>query len=111
MEYLFNHKHMLFTCDHPVNSFCIDYSNGYPVVVTTNVTKNTSWKDIFKGNYKKANPDGTPEYLIVEGRKYTYIDRKYAEDIMGITFTSRYKRLQSYEQHETTHNLMKRIWF
>ena len=28
----------------------IDYSNGYPVQVTTNVTKNTPWKNVFKKN-------------------------------------------------------------
>lgn len=111
MRYLFNHKRMLFTCDYPVNSFRIDQSNDYPVVITTNVTNNTSWKDIFKGNYKKAYSNCTPEYLIVNGKKYTYIDKKYAEDIMGITFTSHYKQLQSYKQHEIVHNLMKRIWF
>ena len=78
-EFLFNHQHKLFTCYHPKNTFIIDYSNGYPVKVTTNVTKNTKWKDIFKGNYDYANPDGTPEFLIVNGKKYTYIDMKYGE--------------------------------
>ena len=28
----------------------IDYSNGYPVQVTTNVTKNTPWKDVINQN-------------------------------------------------------------
>ena len=28
----------------------IDYSNGYPVQITTNVTKDTPWKEVFKKN-------------------------------------------------------------
>ena len=59
-DYLFNHEHKLFTCLNPKNTFKIDTSNGYPVMVTTNVTKNTSWKDIFNGNYEYANPEGSP---------------------------------------------------
>ena len=39
----------------------IDYSNGYPVQVTTNVTKDTSWSEVFKKNgnpFKNWNDDG-----------------------------------------------------
>lgn len=85
-NYVFNHEHKLFTCDNPQNTFIIDYSNGYPVKVTTNVTRNTSWADIFKGNYDYANPNGTPEYLDVNGKKYTYIDKKWAVNRMGYKF-------------------------
>ena len=37
-EILFNHRNKVFTVVHPQNTFIIDYSNGYPVKVTTNVT-------------------------------------------------------------------------
>lgn len=39
----------------------IDYSNGYPVQVTTKVTKNTPWNDVFKMNgnpFKNWSDDG-----------------------------------------------------
>lgn len=85
-DYLFNHEHKLFTCLNLKNTFKIDTSNGYPVMVTTNVTKNTSWKDIFNGNYDYANPEGTPEYLMVNGVKYIYIDYKYATKIRRLKF-------------------------
>lgn len=85
-NYLFNHEEKLFTCLHPKNTFVIDHSNGYPVMVTTNVTKNTSWKDIFSGNYEYANPEGTPEYLMVNGVKYNYIDYNYAIKYRKIKF-------------------------
>lgn len=84
--YLVNHKHKVFTCTHPQNTFVIDTSNGYPVMMTTNVTKNTKWSDIFKGNYDYANPDGTPEYLSVNGKKYKYVDSKWAMNIIGYKF-------------------------
>ena len=86
-EYLFNHNYKVFTCYKPKNTFKIDYSNGYPVMVTTNVTKNTSWKDILCGNYDYANPEGTPGYLVVNGEKYTYIDYKYATEVKHIRFS------------------------
>ena len=82
-------KHKVFTCKHPKNNFTIDYSNGYPVVLTTNVNKNTKWSDIFKGNYKPIVDDGTPQYLYIDGEKYTYIDYKYAAKI-GYAFISTY---------------------
>ena len=85
-EILFNHRNKVFTVVHPQNTFIIDYSNGYPVKVTTNVTKNTKWSDIFKGNYDYANPDGTPENILVNGKKYTYIDMKYGEKYLGYEF-------------------------
>ena len=77
-DFLFNHLHKRFTCLSPKNTFKIDYSNGYPVQITTNVTKNTKWSDIFSGNYSYANQDGIPEVLLVNGIKYIYIDAKYA---------------------------------
>lgn len=86
-DFLFDSYHKVFTVEHPKNTFKIDYSNGYPVKVTTNVTKNTSWKDILCGNYKLVNPDGTPEYLLVNGKKYTYIDYKWANE-RGYRFNS-----------------------
>ena len=49
-EILFNHRHKVFTVTNPKSTFIIDTSNGYPVKVTTNVTKHTKWSDIFKGN-------------------------------------------------------------
>lgn len=82
-SYLVNHDYKIFTCDHPKNTFVIDTSNGYPVMMTTNVTKKTKWSDIFKGNYELANPDGTPEYLSVNGKKYKYVDAKWATNVMG----------------------------
>ena len=88
-EYLFNPEYKLFTSLKPKNTFKIDYSNGYPVQVTTSVNKNTSWKDILSGNYDVANPDGTSGYLLVNGEKYTYIDYKYATEVKHIRF-SRY---------------------
>lgn len=86
-EIFLNHEYKVFTVTHPKNTFIIDYSNGGPVKVTTNVTENTKWSDIFKGNYDYANPNGTPEYIFVNGVKYTYIDNKYAAEI-GYHFTS-----------------------
>lgn len=77
-KYLINKKHKIFTCENPNNTFIIDYSNKYPVQVTTNVTKNTKWSDIFSKKYKFANLDGTPEYIYFNGEKYNYIDYKYA---------------------------------
>ena len=85
-EILLNHEYKVFTVLNPKNTFIIDYSNGYPVKVTTNVTRNTKWSDIFKGNYDYANPNGTPEYISVNGKKYTYIDMKYAEKYLGYQF-------------------------
>lgn len=85
-SYLVNHKNKVFTCVNPKNTFKIDMSNGYPVMVTTNVTKNTKWSDILKGNYDYANPDGTPGYLSVNGETYKYIDMKYATKYLGYTF-------------------------
>ena len=84
--YLFNHDHKKFTCYDPKNTFIIDNSNGYPVILTTDVTKNTKWSDIFKGNYELANPNGITEYLSVNGKKYTYIDLKYATKYLGYKF-------------------------
>ena len=84
---LVDHLHKAFTCEHPKNTFVIDTSNGYPVMVTTNVDKNTPWKDILRGNYKYANPDGTPQYLLINDIKYTYIDKKYAENYKGYKFS------------------------
>lgn len=86
--YLFNHEYKYFTCDEPKNTFVIDNSNGYPVVMTTDVTEKTKWSDIFKGNYKNANENGTPEYLMVDGKKYTYIDKKYASKYLGLVFVA-----------------------
>lgn len=85
-EILFNHKHQLFTVVNPKNTFVIDTSNGYPVMMTTNVNKHTKWSDIFKGKYDCANPDGTPEYILVNGKKYTYIDMQYAEKCLDYKF-------------------------
>ena len=42
-EFLFNHRHKVFTVKNPKNTFIVDTSNGYPVKVTTNVTKYTKW--------------------------------------------------------------------
>ena len=85
-EFLFNHRHKVFTVKNPKNTFIIDTSNGYPVKVTTNVTKYTKWSDIFKGNYDYANPDRTPDYIFVNGVKYTYIDKKYGEQYLNYNF-------------------------
>ena len=85
-ELLFNHENKVFTSLNPKNSFIIDYSNGYSVKLTTNVTAKTPWKEILKGNYKKAIEDGTPEYLLVNGIKYTYIDYKYATQYLNYHF-------------------------
>ena len=85
---IFDHEHKLFTYDKPKNTFVVDNSNEYPVKVTTNVTGNTSWADIFKGNYDYVNSDGTPQYLDVNGKKYTYIDAKWAINRMGYKFES-----------------------
>ena len=85
-ELLFDHFHKAFTCENPKNTFVIDTSNGYHVMITTNVDKNTSWKDILRGNYKYANQNGTPQCLLVNGVKYKYIDKKYAEQYKGYIF-------------------------
>lgn len=85
---IFDHEHKLFTYDKPKDTFAVDNSNGHPVKVTTNVTRNTSWADIFKGNYDYAHSDGTPQYLDVNGKKYTYIDAKWAINRMGYKFES-----------------------
>ena len=83
--YLFNHDYKKFTCHEPKNTFIVDTSNGYPVILTTDVTKKTKWSDIFKGNFKQAK-EGTPEYLLVNGIKYTYIDMKYGKEYLGYDF-------------------------
>jgi len=85
-SYLVNHDYKFFTCEHPKNTFVIDNSNGYPVMMTTNVTEKTKWSDILKGNYDYANPDGTPGYLSINGIKYTYVDMKWATQRMGYKF-------------------------
>ena len=77
---LVDNYHKVFTVEHPKNTFIIDNSNGYPVKVTTNVTSKTSWKDILSGNYELANPNGTPECILINGIKYTYIDYKWAKE-------------------------------
>ena len=33
----------------------IDYSNGYPVQITSNVNANTPWKEVFAMNPTKSN--------------------------------------------------------
>lgn len=83
---LLNHERKLFTCKNPKNNFVIDYSNGYPVMLTTNVTEKTKWSDILKGDYEAAVEDGTPEHIYVNGVKYTYVDYKYATNILRISF-------------------------
>ena len=80
-------KHKVFTCEHPKNNFTIDYSNGYHVVLITNVNENIKLKDILKGNYESVVDDGTHEYLCIDGEKYKYIDHKYATKI-GYVFVS-----------------------
>lgn len=77
-SYLFNQKRKVFTCKTPMNTFKLDYSNGAPVQITTNVTKNTKWLDIFTGKYTYANPNGTPENVYFGGEKYTYVDYNFA---------------------------------
>lgn len=87
-SYLVNHDNKVFTSLKPKNTFKIDMSNGYPVMVTTNVTKNTKWSDILKGNYELANPEGTPEYLSVNGEKYKYVDANWAINVMNYKLES-----------------------
>lgn len=77
-SYLLNQKHKVFTCKTPINTFKLDYSNGAPVQITTNVTKNTKWSDIFAGKYTYANSNGTPEYVYFGKEKYTYVDYNFA---------------------------------
>ena len=77
-SYLLNQKHKVFTCKTPTNTFKLDYSNGVPVQITTNVTKNTKLSDIFDGKYTYANHMCTPEYVYFGGEKYTYIDYNFA---------------------------------
>ena len=61
-EILVNHKKRLFTIKHPTNNFIIDENN---VKVLTN---------------------GTPEYIKINNRKYTYIDYKYAINVKNYKF-------------------------
>lgn len=109
-DYLYDSYHRVFTVKNPKNTFVIDYSNGYPVKVTTNVERTTSWKDILCGNYDYANPDGTPEYLIVNGHKYTYIDYNWATQ-NGYKFVknSAYD-VHPYIEHNKTNKLFKKIF-
>ena len=106
-------EYKVFTCEHPKNNFIIDYSNGYPVVLTTKVNKNTKWSDIFKGNYKCAVDDGTPEYLCIDGEKYTYIDYNYVTKI-GYVFVSTYGHLVSPYKSKIQNKfeyLMKKVFY
>jgi len=106
-------EYKVFTCKHPKNNFIIDYSNGYPVVLTTKVNKNTKWSDILKGNYKPIVDDATPEYFCIDGEKYTYIDYNYATKI-GYVFEGTYGH-SIYPYKSKTKNkfehLMKKVFY
>lgn len=106
-------EHKVFTCEHPKNNFIIDYSNGYSVVLTTNVNENTKWIDILKGNYKPIVGGGTPENLYIDGEKYTYIDYKYATKI-GYNFVSTYGHSVSpykFKMKNKFERLMKKVFY
>lgn len=112
-NFLICKEHKVFTCEHPKNNFTIDYSNGYPVVLTTNINRNTKWTDILKGNYKAVVDDGTPEYLCIDGEKYTYIDYKYATKI-GYVFNGTYGHSVSPYKSKVKNkfeHLMKKVFY
>lgn len=106
-DFLFDSYHKVFTVKHPKNTFKIDYSNGYPVMITTNITKNTSWKDILCGNYDIANPNGTPEYILVDGIKYTYIDYKWAQEHGYKFFSTKLYDIQPYKTNSKIEKFFK----
>jgi len=74
----------MFTEDKVENTFIIDKSNGYPVIVTTNVTKNTPWLNILtKHGIELANPNGTPGDKMIDGKKHHWVSSEFFENGPG----------------------------
>ena len=68
----------MWTNDNAKNTFVIDKSNGYPVQITTNVDEKTSWLNIFTGHgIKQANPEGTGDIKVIDGKDYHWVPQKF----------------------------------
>ena len=68
----------MFTDNKAKNTFVVDKSNGYPVVVTTNVTEKTSWLNIFNNhNIKFANPKGDSNVKEINGKIYNWVPTNF----------------------------------
>ena len=68
----------MWTNNNAKNTFVIDKSNGYPVQITTNVTEKTSWLNIFTGHgIKQANPEGTGDIKVIDGKDYHWVPQKF----------------------------------
>ena len=60
------------------NTFVIDKSNGYPVQITTNVDEKTSWLNIVtEHGIKQANPEGTGDIRVIDGKDYHWVPQKF----------------------------------
>ena len=68
----------MFTDHNAKNTFVIDKSNGYPVVVTTNVTKKTPWLNIFTNHgIEFANTKGDSTVKEIDGKTYNWVPTNF----------------------------------
>ena len=85
----------MFTDHNAKNTFVIDKSNDYPVVVTTNVTKKTPWLNILnKHGIKFANPKGDSIEKEINGKIYNWVPTHfYDRGPGGDYFDEEYKNV------------------
>ena len=67
----------MFTDHNAKNTFAIDKSNGYSVVVTTNVTKNTPWTNILTNHGIKYAKNGSPGTQEINGKTHHWVPEKF----------------------------------
>ena len=74
----------MFTDYNAKNTFIIDKSNGYPVVVTSNVTKKTPWLNIFTNHgIEFANPKGESTVKEIDGKTYNWVPTNFYDRGLG----------------------------
>lgn len=73
----------MFTDHNAKNTFVIDKSNGYSVVVTTNVTKKTPWLNIFSNHGIKPAKNGSPEVQEFNGKVHHWVPTNFYEQGPG----------------------------
>jgi len=73
----------MFTDHNAKNTFVIDKSNGYPVVVTTNVTKKTPWLNIFSNHSIKPAKNGSSEVQEFNGKSHHWVSSNFYEQGPG----------------------------
>ena len=102
----------MFTDHNAKNTFVIDKSNGYPVIVTTNVTKKTPWLNIFTNhNIKFGNPKGdstvkedfygktynwVPTHFYDRGSSGDYSDEEYKNVFLQLKYHGHIDDYESY---------------